>query len=1097
VQIIKFGELPHRNEKRQKNKSCDKSIKKNPNCTNEIREILLKYPLFDVDFYISNCSHVDFNKLNPFGHYFASPIASRANPHPLFDRAFYRAGYADLPTDKDEFLDYLEFGDRQGRAPHPLFDPAFYRMSNPDISDIDGPSLWHFISRGHREGRDPHPVFSVAWYLSKYPNCSEAPNALVHYIKIGAKKGYTPHPLFDPTWYLSQTSDPGAHENPLIHYLTVGGAKGLSPHPLFDPGWYLRTQLDPCENVGEPLSYFLTRGATLGHDPNPLFSTTWYLYNNPDVAKAGIAGIIHYLLHGAAEHRDPHPAFATSAYLLAHPKSSGARTNPLIDALERDRPGQGGTTSPVTIDTAALGMTGVLTGLPPKSEKQTTAIPMERKPLAEIVAAHSSDACAARVVSYFNIIERLEHGYSTSSLSREEKISYLISYMQQLVANKDKSEVPDVSIIIPVYNHIEHTIACVISLLEHSTKLHYEIIIGNDLSTDETRDTFESVGGIINCITHKENGGFIKNCNLSAKHVRGKYIVLLNNDTLILDGWMDELIAPFERFTNVGLVGSKLLMSDGRLQEAGAIIWQDGSGWNFGREADALAPEFNYVKDVDYCSGASIAIPIAIWDDVGGFDERYLPAYYDDSDLAFEVRSKGARTLYAPASVLIHHEGVSQGTDVSGGVKAYQVTNQKKFVEKWSAVLKAQNFENGQNVYLARDRTRSRPHMLMMDHYVPQFDRDAGSRLMFDHCKMFVDSGFKMTFWPDNLYNDKPYVKALQDLGVEVLYGDRYVNKFPEWIAEAGRNIDYAFLSRAHVSEKYIDAIKECSRAKILFCGHDINVWRLEKEYKITKYDDLLKEIDYWGKAEREMWKNADVIYYPAIEERDYVAKEMPRKLSRLMCVNIYADEELEARRKLIERRTGQGDPTLTFVGGFRHRPNVDGAKWLVLEVLPRVRAKIPGVSCFIVGSYPPPEVLALQGDDVVVTGYVSDPILYRIYSTTTVVVAPLRFGAGIKGKILEGLRFGIPIVTTSNGAEGMPDSPQYLEIGDSAEEFAACIIKLLQNPGRRKCLALKGLDFLKKHYSHSVVAREFGRDVPEVLSLLKGQGMLKRRRAH
>lgn len=1097
VQIIEFGKLPQSTKKRRRHKRYDKGIN-HSNITNELREIFLKYPLFDIDFYISNCPHAHFNGLNPFGHYFETPLASRTNPHPLFDRAFYRASYADLPTEKDEFLDYLESGDRQGRAPHRLFDPAYYRMSNPDIRDFDGPLLWHFVTRGHREGRNPHPIFSVDWYLSKYPESSECTNPLVHYMEIGAKKGYSPHPLFDPSWYLSQTNEPGARENPLVHYLTAGSAGGLSPHPLFNPGWYLRTQVDSNENVGEPLSYFLTQGVILGHDPNPLFSTDWYLYNNPDVTKAGMGGVIHYLLHGAAEHRDPHPTFSASAYLQAHPDSPAARANPLIDALERDRPGRGGSTSPVTLDAAALGMTAPRAGMPPKSEKQQpAAIPMERRLLAEVVAAHSSDACAQRVISYFNIIERLELSYSTSSLSREEKLSHLVAHMQQLVADKGEIKAPDVSIIIPVYNHVEYTIACVISLLEHATKFHYEIIIGNDISTDETRDTFEAVGGIITCITYEVNGGFITNCNLSAKHVHGKYIVLLNNDTLIPDGWLDELIAPFERFNNIGLVGSKLLMSDGRLQEAGAIVWQDGSGWNLGRNADAMAPEFNYVKDVDYCSGASIAIPTTTWNELGGFDERYLPAYYDDSDLAFEIRSKGLRTLYAPASVLIHHEGVSHGTNVSNGIKAHQITNQKKFVEKWSTVLKTENFENGDNVYLARDRTRSRPRMLMIDHYVPQFDRDAGSRLMFDHCKMFVDAGFKMIFWPDNLSYDKPYVKALQDLGVEVLYGDQYVNKFPEWIAEAGPNIDYAFLSRAHISEKYVNAIKENSKAKILFCGHDINVWRLEKEYKITKNEDLLKEIDYWGRAERQMWEISDVIYYPAIEERNYVAKEMPDKLSRLMCVNIYADEELEARHKRIESRTGQDDLTLTFVAGFRHRPNVDGAKWLVLEVLPRVRAKVPGVSCFIVGSYPPPEVLALQGDDVVVTGYVSDPVLHRIYSTTTVVVAPLRFGAGIKGKILEGLRFGVPIVTTSNGAEGMPDSSQYLETGDSAGEFADCIIRLLQDPKRRQRLASEGINFLRKYYSYSVALRDFGRDVPEVLHLLNEQGMLKRRLAH
>jgi glycosyltransferase involved in cell wall biosynthesis len=364
---------------------------------------------------------------------------------------------------------------------------------------------------------------------------------------------------------------------------------------------------------------------------------------------------------------------------------------------------------------------------------------------------------------------------------------------------------------------------------------------------------------------------------------------------------------------------------------------------------------------------------------------------------------------------------------------------------------------------------------------------------MYEHCKMFVDAGFQVTFWPDNLFYDKAYVKSLQDLGIEVIYGNQYANKFSEWIAEAGPHVDYAFLSRSHISDKYVDHIRENSSAKVLFCGHDLYVWALEKEYKLTKNEELLKQIDYWDKANRRMWEASDVIYYPAIEERDFVAKEMPQKVSRLMCVYIYPDEVLDAMRRRIERGLDKSAPTLTFVAGFRHRPNADAAKWLVREILPRVRAKVPKVSCFIIGSYPPPEVLALQGDGVEVTGYVSDAVLHRIYNTTTVVVAPLRFGGGIKGKILEGLRFGLPIVTTSSGAEGMPNSSDYLEIGDSVAEFSAGVIKLLMKPKVRQQRALRGIDFLKRYYSYSVAVRDIGMDVPEVLSVLKGNVVLKR----
>jgi len=246
---------------------------------------------------------------------------------------------------------------------------------------------------------------------------------------------------------------------------------------------------------------------------------------------------------------------------------------------------------------------------------------------------------AKRVLGYFDIIEELEA--ETDPASRGDRLARLVARMRRMSEAADDGRPVEASIIIPAFEHVEYTIAAVISLLEHGSSARYEIIIGNNVSSDETADVFGAVGGLVRCITHELNEGFIRNCNLSARHASGRYVVLLNNDTIILDGWLDELLAPFKRFADVGLTGSKLLMPDGSLQEAGGIVWQDASAWNFGRGQDPTLPEFNYVKDVDSVSGAEIAIQRQVWDAIGGFDERYVPAYFDDSDLAFTLGGKG------------------------------------------------------------------------------------------------------------------------------------------------------------------------------------------------------------------------------------------------------------------------------------------------------------------------------------------------------------------------------------------------------------------------------------------------------------------------
>jgi len=696
---------------------------------------------------------------------------------------------------------------------------------------------------------------------------------------------------------------------------------------------------------------------------------------------------------------------------------------------------------------------------------------------------------ANRVLGYFGIIAELG---AAAGEPRRQLLASLTARMRLLSEAANDSRPVEATVVIPVFERVEYTIASVISLFEHASTARYEIIVGDDVSPDETAAVFEAVGGVLRCVTHQVNEGFIRNCNLSARHATGRYVILLNNDTLILDHWLDELLAPFNRFSRVGLVGSKLLMADASLQEAGGIIWQDASGWNFGRGQDPTLPQFNYVKDVDYVSGAAIAVPKTLWDEVGGFDERYIPAYFDDSDLAFTLRDKGWRTLYAPASQVIHHEGISHGTDETTGIKAFQAINREKFIQKWGLILATQQYPNGESVFFARDRSRHRRHILVVDHYIPQPDRDAGSRTMFSYVKMFIDAGLQVAFWPDNLYRDREYLKALQDIGVEVLYGPQFIGRFSEWIKQNGAYLDYVLLSRAHISKDYIDKIVENTTAKILYYGHDLPFERLAGEYKLTGKAQLQQEIEYWRELETAIWQKSDVIYYPAQDEVEAVQRMVPDKIVRAFSIYVYPDSEIaNARARFGDER---GDkPTVMFVGGFRHRPNVDAAVWFVRDILPLLRAKMPQIFTILAGSFPPPAVTGLANQQVLVTGYIPDTVLEWFYRSATVAILPLRFGGGIKGKLIEALRFGLPVVTTTPGAQGLPQPDAYVSIGDTAELFAERIAELIENPELAQARALRGLDYIQQEFAYSSVAARMAVDIPELGSLLPGQGTLCR----
>jgi GT2 family glycosyltransferase len=263
-------------------------------------------------------------------------------------------------------------------------------------------------------------------------------------------------------------------------------------------------------------------------------------------------------------------------------------------------------------------------------------------------------------------------------------------------------EQPYVSIVIPVYNKILYTQNCLASILEH-TDVPYEVIVVDDNSSDATAETLAQMQNV-RVVHANENRGFVRSCNAGANVARAGYILFLNNDTTVTTGWLSSLVETLDRDCAAGAVGSKLVYPDGTLQEAGGIIWKDASGWNFGKFDDASKPEYNYLREVDYCSGAALMIRKELFEQVGGFDTRYSPGYWEDTDLCFSVRKKGYKVMFQPESVVIHFEGISAGTSTSSGMKRYQEINAGKFVEKWSKELGEQCEHNINNIFFARDR---------------------------------------------------------------------------------------------------------------------------------------------------------------------------------------------------------------------------------------------------------------------------------------------------------------------------------------------------------------------------------------------------------
>ncbi len=604
---------------------------------------------------------------------------------------------------------------------------------------------------------------------------------------------------------------------------------------------------------------------------------------------------------------------------------------------------------------------------------------------------------------------------------------------------------PLVSIVIPVFNNVALTARCLNAVLRELDSLACEIIVVDDGSTDETSAYLNSCSGI-RVLRHTENRGFVESANAGATAARGRFIHFLNNDTIVTPRWLAPLLRTFDFQDCVGAVGSQLRAPDGTISEAGAVIWRDGSGSNYGRGRKASDPRVSFPRDVDYCSGASMMIRADVFRELGGFSTHYQPAYYEDADLCFRARAAGYRVVYQPDSVVMHFEGATCGTNPEFGVKRYQSINRTRFAERWKDELRSHYPPDEQLLERAARRVAGTRTVLVMDSFIPFDDRSAGARRLLSIMRLMREAGWHVMFLAHDAGEYPPYTSRARRYGIEVI---AHRGDAAKAIRSLPVDISAAWISRPDVLKRYLAALRENTTASIIYDTVDLHYLRLQREEQITCHPTEWKAM---RSIELDLARRVEHVVVASETERGLLSEAgIDASVVPIIEPTVETRVSYGARRDIL------------FLGNYTHAPNADAALWLAREIMPFVWERMPNTRLVLAGADPTTAVERLADEHVTVTGFVPD--IRQLFDNARVFAAPLRFGGGMKGKIVQSLAHGLPVVTTEIGAEGIGlIDGESAWIRNSAEGLAQALVDLYNDERAWKAMASCGLKVAEQY---------------------------------
>jgi len=612
-----------------------------------------------------------------------------------------------------------------------------------------------------------------------------------------------------------------------------------------------------------------------------------------------------------------------------------------------------------------------------------------------------------------------------------------------------RAERPAISVVVPVTGGPAGAVECLRSILEGSAGVAYEVVLASDASPAATAalpSRFENA----RATRFPAGSGIAAAWNAGAAEARGDRLLFLSPEVVPAPDCLAVLERTLDAGPDRGAVGPRVLAPGGRLLEAGGIVWRDGATRAVGAGGDPEAPEFSYLRETDYGSSEALLVRRSLFERIGGFDRRFGGAAAV-ADLCFGLRALGCSVVTEPRATVVRPGGAAAAP--AGPARAREQRAEATALRrKWRRALRRQLDPGPRADFVAADRRRDRI-VLVIDHYVPTHDMDAGSYVMFQVLMTLSRLGYRVILWPDNLYRLPRYTEGLQAAGIEVIYGNL---DFEEFLAGCSRFLTGILIHRAPMASKYLPRIGAGGPRLFYLCA---DLEHLREERRAALDGGSSARIQTLFERELEILRRVDRAAVHSPVERELLARLFPGKPIGVVPLPVRPGGldglDFDERRGLL------------FVGST-HPPNVDAVDHYAGRLAPRIARRLPGVQLTVVGEAGKvaAERLGPAANGCLrLAGFV--PAIEEYYRSTRVFVAPLRYGAGVKGKILEAMSHGLPVVTTSVGAEGIPIVPGVdAFVADDEEGFADAVAKLYRCRETWEAMRANARKLIEEHYS-------------------------------